>query len=133
MTPPLPANTKLHINIVLVFSLTLSDYVKHTLYVLMLQEAVKNALMHCQQSADAAPLPVQAMYGLAALCRTAHAENTCREHMQRTHIWCLPCSIYLGILAPRRVQHHKSVFVTLAIHHLLQLLLADCLYTVVLK
>ena len=103
---------------------------------LSLQEAVKNALMNCLKTADAetlansalTPLPVQAMYDLAALSCTMHAENACKEHS-----WCLPCSGYLGILTPRRVQRHKSVLVTLAIHHLLQLLLADCLYTVVLK
>ena len=58
----------------------------HVLYVLTLKAAVKHALMHCQQSADAAPLPIEAMYGLAALCllRT-QVDHTCREHMQRTH------------------------------------------------
>ena len=55
------------------------------LYVPSLQEAVKNALMNCQKTADAealansalTPLPVQAMYGLVALSCTTHAENAC--------------------------------------------------------
>ncbi len=135
MTPPLPADRKPHIEIVLVSSLKLSqkawwhsklwhqphienldmnrgkrcmqrnrdkwctqrskfvllqtqlsNYVMHVLYVLTLKAAVKHALMHCQQSADAAPLPIEAMYGLAALCllRT-QVDHTCREHMQRSH------------------------------------------------
>ena len=60
------------------------------LYVPNLQEAVKNALMNCQKTADAealansalTPLPLQPMHGLAALSCTMHAENACREHTQ---------------------------------------------------